>query len=247
MLDVLQPIWHRVPETASRVRGRIEAVLDWAKAHDYRDGENVARWKGHLALMLPAKGKVKPTTHHAAVPLDRLSTVFSKLSKQDTVAARAVQFAILTAARAREATGARWSEIDLKSATWVLPPTRMKAGREHRVPLSPQAVDLLRVMAKLRRRSDDRVFPGTTKGSHVSTTTLSKALRDAGSGAGTLHGMRSAFDDWAHECSTFPPALVDRALAHVVGGRTVQAYRRSDLLEARRQLMAEWASFVYGT
>ena len=182
MLAILQPHWTRVPETMSRVRGRIEAVLDFAKTKGLRDGENVARWKGHLALLLPAKGKVKRVKHHEAVPLAKLPAAFRKLlAKRNSLAAQAAAFAILYAARPGEAAEARWSEIDLKTATWTLPAERMKAGREHRVALSPPAVALLQRMAKLRRRGDDRVFPGRRQ--HVSTTTMIDELRAAAGGS----------------------------------------------------------------
>ena len=249
LLAILEPHWTRVPETMSRVRGRIEAVLDAAKTQGLRDGENVARWKGHLALMLPAKGKVKRVKHHEAVPLDKLPAAFRKLlAKRASLAAQAAAFCILTAARPGEAVEARWPEIDLKAATWTLPPERMKNSREHRVALSPSAVALLERMTKLRRHGDDRVFPGRD-GSTPSTTTMIDELRAAAGGIGkpTVHGTaRSCFDDFGHQHTQFPSRLVDYSLSHYPGGPTQRAYRRADLLSERRPLMAKWSEFLCG-
>jgi integrase len=246
LLAILEPHWTRVPETMSRVRGRIEAVLDAAKTQGLRDGENVARWKGHLALMLPAKGKVKRVKHHEAVPLDKLPKAFAKLhANHRSLAAQAAAFCILTAARPGEAADASWSEIELATATWVVPPERMKNGREHRIALSPPAVALLQRLAKLRRRGDDRVFP--SRGGKVSTTTMIDELRAAAGGIGkpTVHGTaRSCFDDFGHQHTKFASRLVDYALSHYPKGSTQRAYRRADLLAERRPLMAAWARFV---
>jgi integrase len=231
------------------VRGRIEAILDWCKVQGYRDGPNVATWKGHIALLLPKKSAVKkPTRHHAAVPLDILPTVYKQLSTSEDVAAAATRFCILTAARPSEAAGTRWNEINIKTATWIVPPERMKKFREHRVALSNQAVGILQCMGKLRSGAYDQVvFPGTKAGTSISVNAMREALRDAGGGTATLHGSsRSCFDDFAHERTSFAPALVDRALAHVSGSKTTQAYRRTDLLDQRRPLMQAWGDFLDG-
>jgi integrase len=249
VLEILQPIWSSRTETATRVRGRIEAILDWCKVQGYRDGANVATWKGHIALLLPKKSAVKkPTRHHAAVPLDMLPSVYRTLSKSDDLAAAATRFCILTAARPSEAAGARWSEIDLVTATWIVPPERMKKFREHRVALSDQAVEILQRMTKLRGGArNEVVFPGTRAAASVSVNAMREALREAGGGDATLHGTaRSCFDDFAHERTNFAPALVDRALAHVTGSKTTQAYRRTDLLDQRRALMQRWEDFLDG-
>jgi integrase len=238
IMAILKPIWSAKAETASRVRGRVEVILNWCTAQHFRTGANPATWKGNIQALLPAKGKVKaPTKHHPAVPLDKLPQVYRRLAESRDLAAAAARFCVLCAARPGEAAGARWSEIDLKTATWVIPPERMKAGREHRVALSPQALAILKAVAGL---DDVRVFTG------LLPKAMGGALRDAGGGAGTVHGTsRAAFDDYAHEFTSFAPALVDRALAHVVGSKTTMAYRRSDLLEQRRELMQSWGNFLH--
>ena len=246
VLEILQPIWSSHTETATRVRGRIEAILDWCKVQGYRDGANVATWKGHIALLLPKKSAVKqPTRHHPAVPLETLPTIYKQLSKSDDVAAAATRFSILTAARPSEAAGTRWSEIDLATATWVIPPERMKKFREHRVALCGQAVEILQRMAKLCKGSGDgAVFPGSKPGASISVNAMGRRCATQGAHA-TLHGTaRSCFDDFAHERTSFAPALVDRALAHVTGNKTIQAYRRTDLLDQRRPLMETWGRFL---
>jgi integrase len=248
MLAILQPHWQRVPETMSRVRGRCEAILDFAKTKGLRDGENVARWKGHLALLLPAKGKVKHVKHHEAVPLDRLPAAFAKLyGNHQSLAAQAVAFCILTAARPSEAAEAAWSEIDLKSATWTLPPEKMKNARQHRVALNDAALAILKGMAKLRQRGDDRVFPARD-GATPSLSTMVDELRAAAGGIGkpTTHGCRSSFDDFGHQDSRFASRLIDYSLSHYPKGSTQTAYRRADLLTERRALMQAWAEFLCG-
>ena len=180
VLAVLQPIWTAKTETASRVRGRIEAVLDHAKAHGWRTGENPARWRGHLDKLLPAKAKVAPVEHHAAVPWRALPGVLDALSRQGGTSALAVRFAALTAARSGEARGARWNEMDLDAAIWTVPGERMKAGKPHRVPLSEPALAILRTMLPLRRRPDDLVFPGGRAGRPLSDVALAKAMRAGG-------------------------------------------------------------------
>jgi integrase len=244
VLKILTPLWQRIPETGARVRGRIESVLDFAKARGWRDGENCARWRGHLANMLPRKSKVSRTRHHAAVPLEKLPATFANLWDGATNSAAAAAFCILTAARPGEAAGALWSEIDLGSATWVLPAHRTKQGQIHRVPLSPAAVELLR--RQQRRKGEARVFPSDTRGD-LSLSSLLAALREAaGDPLVTLHGTaRSGLDDWA-SANGFSTHLIDRALGHAVGDATRRAYRRSDLLAERRPMMTAWAKFLAG-
>lgn len=246
VLAVLTPIWTKLPETASRVRGRIETILDWAKVQHMRDGENPARWRGHIALMLPAKGKLRRVKHHAAVPLDVLPDVYKELGESPGTAAAAVQFCLLTAARPGEVAGATWPEIDTDAELWTIPPERMKRGREHRVPLSDEALKIIERMRLLRTDDSPYVFPGGKKGRPLSLASLSKALRIAGGGDATVHGSaRSCLDDWATARGT-PTPVIDRALAHASGDATTQAYRRADLLDQRRPLMLDWARFLDG-
>jgi len=247
VLDILRPIWTTIPETANRVRNRIERILDWAKAQGLREGENPARWRGHLALMFPSPVKLRKVEHFAAVPLAALPGVYERLGEIDSVGAAAARYCILTASRPGEAVKAAWPEIDEATAVWTIPAARTKANRPHRVPLSAEALAILEAMKPLRREGSDLVFPGQTPGSHQSLSTLCDTLRRAGGGEATVHGTaRSAFDDWAHERTSFPSAVVDRALAHAESDATKAAYRRSDLLEQRRTLMDQWASFLRG-
>jgi integrase len=231
-------------ETASRVRGRIEAILDYAKARGIRQGDNPARWKGNLDHLLPAKARVRKVKHHAALPVEALPQVMASLAKMEGVAPLAVRFLILTAARAGEVTGAKWGEVDTKRGLWTVPDIRMKAKREHRVPLSNQALTVLCEAAALKH--DEHVFPGGVRGKPLSLTSLMKALRKAGAGEATVHGLRSTFRDWAAECDQAPRELAETALAHVVGDATERAYARSDLLDRRREMMQRWAKFACG-
>jgi integrase len=240
VLKVLEPIWTTIPETASRVRGRIEVILDWAKARGYRQGENPARWRGHLDMILPKKSKVRAVEHHPALPYAQIGTFMVELRRIDTVGARALEFAILTAARSGEVLGATWNEIDLTNRLWVVPGKRMKSGREHRVPLSDAAVAVLRQMEMIRE--GDEVFPGRTRG-HLPKRALLLAVYRAGHRDCTVHGFRSSFRDWAAERTNYPSELAEMALAHNVGSKVENSYRRSDLFEKRRRLMADWATF----
>jgi integrase len=231
--------------TADRVRGRIEVVLDAAKVKGLRDGENPARWRGHLALILPNKTKLKATRHHAAVAVDRIPAVYSKLVAASDNAALAMRFALLTASRPNETAGAIWDEFDLKSKTWTVDESRMKGGRPHRVALSDEALAVLDEMAK-RRNGSALVFPGRLHDRPLTLPTLAKALRIANGGNGrpTTHGTaRSSFDDFVSERTDFAPKLIDRALAHGPKNKTIAAYRRADLLEARRPMMQAWSDF----
>ncbi len=243
VLAVLAPIWTAKTETASRVRGRIEAVLDHAKAHGWRTGENPARWRGHFDKLLPAKAKLAPVEHHAAVHWRGLPCVLDALSRQGGTSALAVRFAALTAARSGEVRGARWNEMDLDAAVWTVPGPRMKAGKPHRVPLCDAALAILRIMLPLRRRPDDLVFPGGRVGRPLSDVALAKAMRAAAGPGVTVHGLRSTFADWCAEATSYPRELAEAALAHTLRDKVEAAYQRGDLIERRRELMAAWARF----
>ena len=244
VMRVLEPMWRKKTETASRLRGRIEAVLDYAKAYGWRDGENPARWRGHLAQLLPAPGKIAATTHLAALPWRNIGAFMAELRDQAGVAARALEFTILTAARTGETVGARWAEIDFAAAVWTVPAARMKAGRQHRVPLTAAAVRALKSVAMLR---DDAlggwVFPGPRRDRPLSSMAMLMLLRRMGRHDLTVHGFRSTFRDWCAEASNHPREIAEAALAHMLESKTEAAYQRSDLLEKRRQLMEEWGRF----
>ena len=243
VLKVLEPIWTTKPETAGRVRGRIESILDWAKARGYRAGENPARWRGHLDKLLPARSKVQRVEHHAALPYAELPSFLVRLREQEGIAACALEFAILTAARTGSVIGAQWSEMDLLDKTWTLPAARMKSGREHRVPLSAHALAILKEMQAHRQAGDAFVFPGGKNGRPLSNMAFLMLLRRMGLGDVTAHGFRSSFRDWAAERTNFPAEVAEMALAHAVSDKTVAAYNRSDLFERRRRLMTAWAAF----
>lgn len=240
VLSALRPIWQSKPETASRVRGRIERVLDAAKVAGLRSGENPARWRGHLDAILPKRRKLT-RGHHAAMPFADLPAFWNRLQSIQGKGALALRLLILTAARTSEITGARWSEIDLPKAVWVVPASRMKAGREHRVPLSAEAVAMLQAMFEVR--TGDLLFEGAKRGRPISDATMTKALGAAGGADFTVHGFRSTFRDWVGEETSFPETLAEAALAHVVGDETERAYRRGDALGKRAKLMTAWASY----
>jgi len=240
VLEVLRPIWRSKPETASRLRGRIERVLDAAKAQGLRSGENPARWRGHLSVLLPKPDKLR-RGHHKAMPYDAVPAFVARLRASGGVGAAALEFLILTAARTGEVIGARWDEVDLDEAVWVVPTDRMKAGREHRVPLADAAQDVLRGLVEVR--TCEFIFPGNDNRRPISSATMGKALQTAGGGEFTVHGFRSAFRDWVGEETDFPRELAEAALAHVVGDATERAYRRRDALEKRRELMQAWAAY----
>jgi integrase len=226
-------------ETASRLRGRIEKVLDAARAKGFRNGENPARWRGHLDHLLPKQSKLI-RGHHAAMPYNDIAAFVGRLRQSDSLAARALELTILTAARSGEILGMRWSEIDLDKRVWTLPPDRMKAGREHRVPLPECAVAILRQLAEIR--TGDFVFPGQRKNRPLSNMAMEMMLRRMNADF-TVHGFRSSFRDWAGNETHYPRDLIETALAHVIGDKAEQAYRRSDALEKRRQLMEAWAAY----
>jgi integrase len=239
LLRVLEPIWTTKTETASRVRGRIESVLDWAKVRGYRAGENPARWKGHLDQLLPARAKVAKPKHHDAMAVSDVGAFVQRLREADGMGARALEFAILTAARSGEVRGATWGEVDLESKAWTIPGARMKAGRDHRVPLSKAAVD---VLSKLPRMAgSDLLFPAP-RGGQLSDMTLSAVMRRMNVGA-VPHGFRSTFRDWAAERTAFPHEMQEMALAHAIDSKVEAAYRRGDLFEKRRRMMEAWATF----
>jgi integrase len=239
VMKVLEPIWMTRTETASRVRGRIEAVLDWARARGYRDGENPARWRGHLDHLLPARAKVARVQHHPALPYAEIGAFMAKLRDDDSIPARALEFVTLTAARLGEVLGATWSEIDLANRVWIVPAARMKMGKEHRVPLSSAAIAVLKSMQAIRH--GELVFPGAKERPITRLAVLRVVKRLAGDV--TTHGLRSTFRDWAAEQTAFPAELAEMALAHSVGSTVEAAYRRSDLFDKRRKLMDAWAAF----
>jgi integrase len=239
VLQCLFPIWATRTETASRVRARIEAILEWARVAGYREGENPARWKAHLENMLPAKNKVKSVQHHAALDHSRIGRFASELRQQSGVAARALEFLILTACRVGEVINARWSEIDREAKVWSIPAERMKASQPHRVPLSDDAVAIIDAMAEIRRAGDDYLFPGATAGRPISASAIRLVLDRLGSGA-TAHGMRACFRSWCGD-SGIARDLAEMCLAHTIGDAVEQAYARTDMLERRRPVMQAWA------
>lgn len=239
VLAVLEPIWKTKTETASRLRGRIETVLDWATVRGYRSGENPARWRGHLEQLLPRPSKIAKAKHHPALPIDELPDFIAKLRTMEGQGARALEFTILTAARSGEVRGATWAEIDLKTATWTIPADRIKAGKEHRVPLSQPA---LQVLEALPRTNKAGLVFSALRGGALSDMTLSAVMRRMQVDA-VPHGFRSTFRDWASERTVYPREVAEMALAHTIEDKTEAAYRRGDLFEKRRRLMAEWAAF----
>jgi len=241
VLKALEPIWTAKPETAGRVRGRIESVLDWATSRGYRQGDNPARWRGHLENLLPTKSKVRRVKHHAALPYAEIGEFIAQLKQQEGVAAQALEFTILTAGRTGEVIGSRWSEISLAERLWTIPAERMKAGKEHRVPLSDAARAILEQMQAIRQ--DDFVFPGGKTKRPISNMAMAMTLRRMGRDDLTVHGFRSTFRDWAAERTDVPREVAEMALAHAVGDKVEAAYRRGDLFEKRRQLMDAWSRF----
>ena len=233
----LEAIWTAKPETAARVRGRIEAVLDWAKARGYRDGDNPARWRGHLDKLLPNQRKVRRAKHHAALPYAELPDFLTALRKRDGVGARALEFAILTAGRTGEVLGARWDEI--RGDVWTVPAGRMKGGKDHRVPLSKRVLEILAPLP----RDGEFIFPGRGGGKPLSNMALLVTLRRIGRGDLTAHGFRATFRDWVSERTNYPREVAEMALAHTIGDKVEAAYRRGDLFDKRRKLMAEWARY----
>ncbi|MCA1977627.1 MAG: tyrosine-type recombinase/integrase, partial [Thiobacillus sp.] len=240
VLRILEPIWEAKTETASRVRSRIDNILDWATVHGYRTGPSPARWKGHLDKLLAAPSKVQRVEHHAALDYRQAGAFMRRLRAQAGMAARALEFAILTAARSGEVRGATWQEIDFGAAVWTVPPERMKAKKEHRVPLPGPAIELLK---RLPREADnDLVFPAP-RGGTLSDMSLLAVLRRMSVDA-TPHGFRSTFRDWAGETTAYPREVIEHALAHQLKDKAEAAYARGTLFDKRRRLMAEWARFL---
>ena len=241
VIKAIEPIWASKTETATRVRSRIELVLDYATARGLRQGPNPARWRGNLDAALPKASKLTKVEHHAAVPVVEAPDFVHSLRQQPGMGARALEFVILTAARSGEVRGVTWTEIDLQSGLWTVPAARMKGGREHRVPLSQAALALLRAMGP--REPGDIIFPGL-KG-RLSDMSLTAVMRRMKVQA-TVHGFRSTFRDWVSECTSFPSEVAEMALAHAVGDKVEAAYRRGDLLARRMQLMQEWGRYLGG-
>lgn len=241
IVSVLEPIWSTKPETASRVRSRMENILSWATVSKFRSGENPARWRGHLDHIFPASRKIAQVEHHAALPYRGVSDLMTRIKSRTGNGARALEFAVLTAARSGEVRGATWDEIDLENKVWVIPSNRMKARREHRVPLSDQAIALLSGIE--RREGNQLIFPGTKKNKPMSDMTLSAVLRRLEIANTTVHGFRSTFRDWAAEQTSYPREACELSLAHSVGSAVEQAYRRGDLFEIRRNLMSDWGGY----
>lgn len=241
VLTVLNPIWSEKAETASRVRGRIERVLDFCKAKGWRQGENPAMWRGHLKNVLPARQKLT-RGHHTAMPYAEVPAFLERLRGSDAMAARALEFNILCASRSGETIGAKWSEINFDAGVWVIPRQRMKAGKEHRVPLSKQAVALLDRL-KETREAKGYIFPGERKDKPLSNMAMAMLLKRL-KVAVTVHGFRSSFRDWAGDATSFPREVAEAALAHSVGNAVEAAYRRSDALERRRKMMQAWADYL---
>lgn len=239
LMRILEPIWTTKTETASRLRGRIESVLGWATVRGYRDGDNPARWRGHLDKLLPAPGRVAKVEHHKALPIDAMPAFMVALRGEKGMAAKALEFAILTAARSGEVRFATWAEIDLDAGIWTVPPERMKAGKEHRVPLSPAAIKLLKALPRIE--GNELLFPAP-KGKALSDMTLTALTRRMGVPA-VPHGFRSTFKDWASERTTYPGEMSEMALAHSIGDKVEAAYRRGDLFSKRGRLMDDWAKF----
>jgi integrase len=243
VMQAIEPIWTVKPVTANNVRNRVEMVLDWAKVRGYRQGENPARWKSHLDTLLPHRKKVAPVVHRAALPYREVGAFMVELKKLTDTSARVLEFQILTATRSGEVVGARWDEIDMPSRLWTIPGARMKAGKDHRVPLSAAAIAVLEGQAALRENGF--LFPGRTSGRAIGIGAPMQPVEKLGlKGKVTAHGFRSAFRDWAADQTNFPREIAEASLAHAVGDGTELAYRRGDFLLKRRQLMEDWARYI---
>jgi integrase len=243
VLRVLRPIWtgeNAIPETASRLRGRIEAVLAWATVHGYRKGDNPAQWRGRLDAVLPSKGKLTAVKHFPALPYAEIGPFMADLRAQEGTSARALEYLILTAGRTNEVLGARFDEIN-EGDVWIIPPERMKGARQHRVPLSPAAKAVVEAMAKLR--TGDFIFPSIRAGKPLSGMAMLLALARMERSDVTPHGFRSSFRDWCAEETDYPREVAEMALAHAVGSAVEGAYRRGDMMDKRRRLMEDWADY----
>lgn len=245
VLKVIEPHWQTKTETMSRVRQRIEAVLAWATVNELRTGDNPARWRNHLSKALPERGKIAKPVHHAALPFDELPAFMQELRQREGTSARALELLILTAARTGEVIGARWPEMDLKEKTWTVPADRIKGGREHKVPLSDRAVEILKALP--REKNNDFIFIGPSKGAGLSNMAMAALLTRMKRDTITVHGFRSTFRDWAAERTAYPNHVVEKALAHVVADKVEAAYRRGDLYAKRTRLMNDWARYCTST
>lgn len=243
ILRILEPIWKTKTETATRLRGRIENILDWATVRGFSSGDNPARWKGHLDKLLPKPSKVAKKRNFAALPYAEIPEFIKQLQNQPGIGAAALQFAILTAARSGEVRGAVWDEIDLTERIWTIPTERMKAGKEHRIPLSDAAINIIQKIQEAR--ISEFIFPGTRESRPLSDMSLTAVLRRMGRGDLTVHGFRSTFRDWAAETTKHPQEVCEMALAHTIANKVEAAYRRGDLFQKRAQLMAEWAQYCF--
>jgi integrase len=244
ILQILEPIWEAKPETAARLRARIENILDAAKARDLRTGDNPAAWRGQLGAILPHRKAIKQVKHHPALPFDEIPSFMTALRKRTSLAAKALEFTILTAARTNEVIGARWGEFDFDAKLWIIPGSRMKSGREHRLPLSKRALELLANIP--REQGNPFVFIGGAGASHISNMAMLKLLKELRP-ALTVHGFRSTFRDWTSEQTSYPRDVAEMALAHTIQDKSEAAYRRGDLLLKRRRLMDDWAAFCLKT
>jgi integrase len=240
VLKVLEPIWPNKTETATRVRQRIEVILDWAKVRQYRVGENPARWRGHLDKILPSPNKIKTVVHQAAMDYRVVPGYYQSLGLGNTVSKLALAFLIQTALRSKEVRSAEWDEVDMDAMVWTVPADRMKSNKEHRVPLTAEMCRILELAKVLRH--DSFIFPSTKAGQGISDTAVRKQLQDECPGV-TVHGFRSSFRDWCAELTNYPRELAEKALGHVLRDRVEAAYQRGDLLEKRRELMTGWAAY----
>ena len=245
VVKVLQPIWSTATVTATRVRGRIERIIQYTITAGFRQGDNPARWKGHLENLLPKPSRVAKVRNQPALPWQQIPAFMARLRKTDTIPARALEFTILTAARSGETLGARWTEIDLKSGLWTVPPERIKSKREHRVPLSEPAIAILEIIQLSRNANDSFVFLGSKLGQPLSNMSMLMLLRRMGRADITAHGFRSTFRDWTAETTNATREVAEMALAHVIPSKVEAAYRRGDLLEKRRALMDAWAEYCH--
>lgn len=239
VMKVLDPIWREKTETAARVRGRMERVLSWATVRGYRSGDNPARWRGHLNQLLPAPATLQKVDHHPALPYSQIGDFMLDLRAQNGIAARALEFTILNASRTIEAIGAQWSEVDFAEKVWTVPAERMKAGKQHRVPLTPDSIKLLKALPQVSHY----VFSGASEGRPISNMSMAAVLKRMGRTDITVHGFRSTFRDWAAETTNHSNIVVEMALAHTIESKVEAAYRRGDLFEKRRRLMNDWAKY----
>ena len=240
VLACIEPIWNEIPDTARRVRGRVEKVLDWARARNYRTGENPARWRGHLDHLLPSTPKAQRVKHHPALPYATIGGFMGELRQRRDISSKALEFLILTAARTGETINARWSEIDFTERLWLVPGERMKSGRPHIVPLSDRTIEILRSVPREAGEDDGYIFMGARAGKPLSDMALLELLRGLRPGF-TVHGFRSTFRDWAGDCTNFARDVLEAALAHAVEDETEAAYRRSTAVQKRRRLMDHWS------